>query len=172
MEKKLGPVKPNNTKAPRFGRAAFTYHIVRESLWEQWAKDTGNKLSFKEFKETWDLIAAEICSQIIRTAQGVRLPFFNGDISLKYVQMREKPVNGLASAAAGKTVRYLDWHTDKRPGKIVWAIKHAMARNRWVQLYGFSPCRKLRNLAAHEGFIANPGLYQVSRATDFNKKQL
>lgn len=172
MEKKPTTVKPNNKKAPRFGKAEFIYHVVRESLWERWKKDTNNELSFKEFKDIWDLIADEIRKQVIATAQGVRLPFFNGDISLKYVEMRERPMDGNASAEAGRPVHHLDWHTNQRHGKLCWIIKHAMLRNRWVQLYGFSPCRQLNHTACHEGFNVNPGLYQMSRATEFNKKQM
>lgn len=165
-------VKPNNPKAPRFGKRGFTYQVVRRELWEKWKEDTGNQLSFKEFKEVWLLIAGEIRDRVIDNSQGVRLPFSNGDISLKYVEMREKPIDGSSSQAAGKIVRHLDWHSNKRPGKICWVIKHAMARNRWVQLYGFNACRKLETLAATEGFRANPGLYQASKATEFNKKQI
>lgn len=171
MEKKPATVKQINPKAPRFGKADFTYQVVRRELWEQWKADTGNDLPYNEFMSIWESIATEIRKQTIENVQGVRLPFFNGDLSLKFVKTREKHIDGLTSAREGIVVRHLDWHSDKRPGKVCWVIKHAMVRNRWVQLYGFDPCRKLETMAT-EAFFENPGMYQVARATDFNKKQL
>lgn len=170
MEKKPKPVKPNNVKAPRFGKSEFTYQVVRRELWEQWKKDTHNTLSFNEFKKIWVFIAEEICRQVVQNAQGVKLPFFNGEISLKYVEMKKAPLSVKASQAAGKPVPYLDWHTDRRPGKICWIIREAVRRNRWVSLYGFAPCRALAKAAKDDGFMVNPGLFQLARATEHNKK--
>lgn len=172
MEKKPTTLKPVNVKAPRFGKAAYTYQIVRRTLWEEWAKKTSNTMTFKEFVIIWDLIAEEICLQVIANSQGVRLPFFNGDMSLKYIEMLNKPINGPASGEVGKVITHLDWHSDRRPGKICWTVHHAAKRNRWVQLYGFKPCRKLERAASKEGFTNNPGLYQVNRTTEYNASRL
>lgn len=167
MEKKLTPVKKINLNAPRFGKGQYIYQVVCRKLFLCWRRESGyREMTLRQFKNIWELIAAEVRLQVVENTHGVRLPFFNGDISTNYVDMLRRHINTKASQEQGYIIHHLDWHSNKRPGKICWSVRHAMRQNRWVRLYGFDACRELTK-AASEGFKNHPEIFRMARTTHY-----
>lgn len=165
-ENKRIPVKKNDLNGPRFTKTEFVYHIVNENLYKRWSEETGSKLTFKEFRDVWDKIAEIIRSQTVTNTHGVRLPFFNGDLVSNYIQVLNRHINTKASQELGYKVYQLDWHSGKKPGKVVWAIRHARRQNKWVNLYAFQPCRLFQKEAS-EGFFKHPEIYRYARTNNY-----
>lgn len=170
-EKKRIPVKPNDLKAPRFSKAEFIHEVVNRKLYETWKKDTGNTHSFKEFQSIWRAIAGVVREQVVNNPHGVRLPFFNGDILANYYQHLNRHTNRPASQQVGYLIPELDWHSNQKQGKVVWSIRHARKQHRWLILFAFEPCRKLKRAVA-TGFKTHPEIYKYSRATNYTAYKL
>lgn len=165
-ENKRISVKKNDLKAPRFRKTDYVYPVVNKDLHHRWVKETGNNLSFKEFRAIWDKIAEIIRNQAVINTHGVRLPFFNGDVVNNYIQVLNRHINTKASQELGYKIYQLDWHSGKKPGKIVWAVRHARKQNRWVNLYAFQPCRMFQKEAS-EGFFKHPEIYRYARTNNY-----
>ena len=161
-EKKPRPVKKPNRFAPRFRKEEFTHQVVNEDLYKRWKKETGNKMTFREFRDIWDKIADTIQEQVVNNPHGVRLPFYNGDLVSNYVTMLKRHMNKWASENAGYEIPELDWHSNRRPGKIIWSINHARKQHRWLILFAFAPCAKFRRKVS-DGFKTHPEIYKLAR---------
>lgn len=156
--KKPVEVKKVDVKAPRFGKKGFIYHVVNRKLYDQWAKENKDALSWNEFKEVWTYIAEEIIHEVTTNPLGVRLPFYNGDLSTNYVEMLNRHRN--------QGVKCLDWHSNKRQGKVVWAVRNAAKKHRWISFFAFQPCRELKTAAA-AAFMNNPDIFRFTRTNEY-----
>lgn len=165
-EKKPRPVKKPDVKAPRFRKTEFIHNVVSEDLYTRWKKENHSSLTFKEFVGVWERIAETLRGKIVSNPYGIRLPFFNGDIGTNYVTSLKKHINSKASREVGYFIPELDWHTNRRPGKICYSINHARRQHRWLILFAFEPCAKLRD-AASSGFKNNPEIYRLARNTAY-----
>lgn len=165
-EKKPRTVKKPDLNAPRFAKHQFIYNVVNKDLHEQWQKETGYTLSFKQFEDVWAKITEVIRTQVVENTHGVRLPFFNGDLVTNYVNMLNSVEKRGLSTQLGYSVKPLNWHSGGKPGKVCWSINHARRQHRRLILFAFNPCRIFSNLAG-EGFLKHPEVYRYARTTSY-----
>lgn len=164
--KKRIPVRINDLKAKRFSRREFIVEVVSKDLHKKWQKQTGSELEYKTFCIIWKEIANTIQDQVVNNPSGVRLPFFNGDITTNYYQYINRHHNSKASQELGYQVPELDWHSDGRQGKVIWSINHARKQHRWLILFAFQPSRALK-IAASRGMKTQPEIYRYARTTSY-----
>lgn len=159
----------NDRKAPRFGKAEFTYHVVSKKLYSEWKKENPKyeHYTYKEFKGIWDKITQEIHNQVVTNEDGVRLPFYNGDLKLKLVITNLVMRDQHNSLELQKEVKHLNWNTNKKPAKICWTIKFAQMRNKWIKLYGSAIDRKFSK-KAYYALQDHPEIFSTARVTAAN----
>lgn len=170
-DKKHIPVKKVDLKAPRFGKAGFTCQAISRELHKEWMRESGYDISYEEFFRIWLLIAKEIILQVTTTTHGVKLPFYNGSLSLNYVEMLRAVVSAQKSQAMGYQVPCLDWHSDGRLGKVVMRVGDVYHHNRWVKYWAFSPCRPLARMAK-DAFTNHPDIFRFNRTTHYTATKL
>lgn len=157
------PIELN--KLPRFGKAQYTHVLVNKKLYKKWkGQNPEYETSWEEFQIIWDKIAQEIRYQVLNNPDGVRLPFFTGDMACKYVQIKGKPIDEKSSRELGKEVNFLNWHSDKRVARLCWSIDHARKRNKWNKIFAFKASQPFQN-EANISIKDHPGEFKVARTT-------
>lgn len=159
----------NDRKAPRFGKKEFVHHVISKEFFKNWLKENPkySHFTYRVFLNHWDMITQEIHNEILMNPQGVRLPYYNGDMLLSYIHTNKEIINPGVSDKIGKDIKFLNWNTDKKPGKVCWIIDHARKRNKWLKLFGGHIDRKLR-IKAFNAFQTHPEIFKTARITHAN----
>lgn len=153
----------------RYRPIKYTKKVISKELYKKW-KETYpeySKYSYKEFCKYWSLIANEYKNLICSNTHGIRLPFYMGDISLKYVTSTDINKNYKASNETNDSVGHLNFITSGKNGKIVWSIDYARKFNCELPLVGFQSCRDLTKRAAFS-FRENPELFRITKISKGN----
>ena len=124
-------------KDVRFRPTNYTKKVISKELYEKWIKQYPeySNYSFKDFKKFWETIASQYKKVITSNPHGVRLSFYMGDISLKYVFFTEVNRNYKLSNQINEPVGHLNFITSGKPGKIVWSVDYARKFNAELPLF-------------------------------------
>lgn len=153
----------------RFRPTKYTKKVISEELYERWkiAYPEYSRYSFEDFYRFWKMLASEYKQDIVTNTHGIRLPFYMGDISLKYVLSTETNRNYGKSREVGEAVGHLNLITSGKNGKIVWSVDYARKFNCELPLVGFQSCRDLTTKAAIS-FKENPELFRITKTSKGN----
>lgn len=153
----------------RFRPTKYTKKVISEELYEKWktAYPEYSRYSFEDFYRFWKMLANEYKQDIVTNTHGIRLPFYMGDISLKYVLSTETNRNYGKSKDVGEPVGHLNLITSGKNGKIVWSVDYARKFNCELPLIGFQSCRDLTMKAAIS-FKENPELFRITKTSKGN----
>lgn len=156
-------------KDVRFRTEDFTKQVISIKLYEKWIKEYPeySKYSFEQFKKMWHNLAETYKEVTCTSISGVRLPFYMGDLSLKYVTTNSSNINHNKSNIAKEPVGHLNFVTNGKTGKTVWSVDYARKFNCELPMLAFKSCRDL-TLRARESFKETPGLFRIARATKKN----
>lgn len=167
-------------KAPDLHKKRFRYnkyftHVVSEEVYKKWREENPHlkdKInSFQSFSKYWTKIAKAIVSEVCINPNGVKLPYYCGELSIKYANIDLKPVNKRASIIMQKSIPHLNWNTSERLGKLVFNIKRASKFNAMIAYYGFKGTRVF-NVAVNKAMIENPENFKVYSVSSTNTKEL
>lgn len=153
----------------RYRPTKYTKKVISEELYNKWIQKYPeySKYSFRQFCNFWKMIADQYKEIIATNTHGIRLPFYMGDMSLKYVTSTEVNRNWKNSNQIGEKVGHLNLITSGKNGKIIWSVDYARKFNSELPLMGFQSCRDLTNRAAIS-FRENPELFRISRMSRGN----
>lgn len=158
-----------NPKAPRMKKAKYIHKVISEDLYNKWLannpeyKDT----TFKEWKAIWKVIMEVMWEHIHTDTDGIRLPFYNGDICIKYVNHYRLPPERSYLTEEDVDVAALNWSTGGKLGKIVWSIDGARKYNKYLNLFGFKAASK-QSSRAHKSFNENPEIFKDKALSGIN----
>jgi len=157
----------------RFSRAKYKNKVITRELWEQW------KINYPEYKESSYAkyveyarkILLEYRNEVTINSDGVRLPFYMGDVTMKFVPVKKQPLNPQVSKQILKEVPYLNFGTNGRVGKVVYSAEHCRLFNRYAPLLGFEPSKEFAKLS-REQFKENPELFKDNQFSKSNRTNL
>jgi len=161
--------RKTDPKVPRFHKYRFVHKVINNTLYEQWKMENPEfeEVSYQTFEDIWKLIAEKIRAEVTAGPDGVRLPFYSGDIYIRLVDMLKRTTDVKRSAEKGDRVAHLNWNTNRLPGKVCWSTRHSRLRNRWTRLYGFSPAVVFRKEASR-ALREHPEVFKLNRDTPFH----
>lgn len=157
---------PNDRKAKRFGKGEFIVKLITYDLYKKWGilnPVYKKKNKYKDYKKIVELIIGEISAEIVNNNLGVRLPFYNGNICVKYIDiMKKKIINDNLSNQVEKDVPHLNWNSSDKVAKIIWSISKDQRYNKMLNYFGFEPTREIRHLT-YEKLIESPEIFKTNR---------
>jgi hypothetical protein len=164
-------VKPRKPKAPRVGKKEFSYNIVNKELYEKWKLDNPKykDFTYRQFEEAWVKVAKNLWEVVCTNTDGIRLPYYTGDLEIKYVNSYTPATE--KAAIDGVEVAELNWNTNGKLGKIVWSVDHARKFNKCVRLFCFRPFRLFSN-RANKALEENPEIFKSNRVGGSNLKNI
>jgi len=153
----------------RYRPTKYTKKVITKELYNKWKKTYPeySHYSFLEFKKFWKMLANEYKEEVVSNSHGVRLSFYMGDMSLKYVVSTETNKNYKSSNEVGEPVGHLNLITSGKNGKIVWSIDYARKFNNQLPIVAFQSCRDFTHKAA-EAFRENPELFRITKVSKGN----
>lgn len=156
-------------KDVRYRPTKYTKKVISKELYEKWkiAYPEYSQYSFREFCSLWKMVAERYKEVVCESSHGVRLPFYMGDISLKYVTSTEVNKNYKNSDEIKDSVGHLNFITSGKNGKVVWSVDYARKFNCELPLIGFQGCRDLTSKAA-SSFKENPELFRITKVSKGN----
>lgn len=161
--------RKTNPKVPRFHKHRFIHKVVSKELYEQWLGENPEyqEVSYQAFEDVWKLIAEKIRAEVTAGPDGVRLPFYSGDLYVRLVDMLTRTVDIKRSGQKGDWVAHPNWNTNRFPGKICWSTRHSRLRNKWTKLYGFAP-HYLFKRETNKALQETPEVFKINADTAFN----
>lgn len=156
-------------KDVRYRPTKYTKKVISKELYKKWLQKYPeySKCSYRDFCNYWKMIVEEYKDSICNTTHGVRLPFYMGDTTLKYVQSTNINRNYKHSNEIKQPVGHLNFITSGKNGKIVWSVDYARKFNRELPLIGFQGCRDLTTKATNS-FRETPELFRITKVSKGN----
>ena len=159
--------KPDNNK-PRFRQNKFFTQAVCEETYIKWKEsnpDLSSKInSYNSFLKYWKYIANGVVEEVCNSSFGVKLPYYCGELTIKYIGADLKPFNIKKSQELDKKVEHLNWNSSEKLGKIVWNTERASRFNAMIKYYGFKGVRKF-NVEVNSALNDHPEMFKTVGAT-------
>lgn len=155
----------------RFRKTKYIRNAIDENVFKTWEKafpEYKDKLTYPEFRKHCNGILGQYIDEIAVNPNGVRLPYYMGDMKLSFIPKIGKVINLKASAQLDKDIPYVNLATNGRIGKIVWSCDNARKFNKYLPIIAFSPSKKLTDVAKTQ-FRNNPELFQDNTRTIRNR---
>lgn len=161
--------KVMDRKAPRMSKAEFTYDVLTKELYEKWKKENPKfkHFSFSQFEKEWLNIAQLIWKECSENTDGVRLPFFTGEIAVKYVTSYKQPIDNNDNVP--NEIAHLNWNSNGRLAKIVWTIQYSRKFNKYCRLFCFQAYREFQQRVS-KALNETPEIFKHNRFGDSNKR--
>lgn len=153
----------------RYRPTKYTKKVITKDLYSKWIKEYPEYsiYSYKDFYNFWILLSKEYIDTIVTNTHGVRLSFYMGDLSLKYVTSSNLNRNYKKSIEAKTPTGHLNFITSGKNGKIVWSVDYARKFNSELPLIAFKSCRNF-TIKAASAFKNTPELYRITKASKGN----
>lgn len=159
--------KPDNHK-PRFRQNKFFTQAVSEDTYNIWKNNNpelSSKInSYNSFLKYWKYISNAIITEVCNNPLGVKLPYYCGELSVKYIGADMKPYDIKKSQLLEKKVEHLNWNSAEKLGKIVWNTERASRFSAMIKYYGFKGVRKF-NVEVNNAFNDHPEIFKTVGAT-------
>ena len=131
-------------KKPRFRTNSLRTLVVTEQLYKEWKQENPELKkyinSFGSFKKYWKSVATEIQHEVSSNPLGVKLPFFCGELSVKYTEIEALDRNRTTDIS--NKIPLLNWHSFSKVGKLIWDIEKAAKFNTFIKFYGLKGVRE------------------------------
>lgn len=141
-------------KAPRFRMSKYRHNVVNEEMFDRFLKETGKKVSYKQFKEIVRTISETIIDNVLIERNGVALPEQMGKNWLGlFKHIRKDPDREDVIQSY-----YPCLETGGLLGKIVWDFRGLKYKVKNREMYMFLPHRNFKTKAS-KSFISNSERY-------------
>lgn len=135
----------NNLKAPRFNNRKYRKNIITKELFKDWKVKTNNNITFKQFKEYWNLIAFKHIEKIIEERDGIKLGTGLGDIYIGFVKSKKKSgIDYKTSSEYNKCIKHENWDSSGKLGKIIYGTNNRKYIYKLHKFWSFEACRNLK----------------------------
>lgn len=165
--------KPDINK-PRFRQNKFFTQVVCEDTYNLWKKDNPELAikinSYNSFVKYWRYIADGIIKEVCNNTFGVKLPYYCGELSLKYIGADLKPTNIKKSLEIESKVEHLNWNSSEKVGKMVWNTERASRFNAMIKYYGFKGVRRF-NVEVNKALNNHPEIFKTVGATNGHNRR-
>lgn len=135
----------NDKSAKRFGKKKFNSKLFtedfRESFIEKYPEYSHKTLN--TIIKDWKIISGGIMDIILNEPDGVKLGKNMGEFKLGLLRVHNV-IDTQASAEVGKPVKFMNFHTNRKPGKLVWKTEFARKTNFYLKYLGFETTREIR----------------------------
>lgn len=147
----------------RFKRKKYRGYFINQDLYKKWLTKYPEykKYTFTQFRQYWKLLANKYIDIAVTNPNGVRLPFYMGDICIKYTPQLDKNISVHKTAQQGVEVRHMNFATNGRAGKIIWSIEHARKFNKYLPIMGFEGSRGFK-VKSTKQLTENPEIFKNS----------
>jgi hypothetical protein len=152
----------NDRKAPRFNQRKFRKNIVSEDLWKRWKLETGYNVSFSDFKNIWNNIAISFIQNVLEERDGVKLGAGMGEIYIGFIpSLKSKIVDPKTSEEYKKEIKYENWDTSGKVGKIIYATRGRKYIYKTAGWWAFKASRIFKQ-ATSKSLRTHPNRYKNS----------
>jgi len=149
----------NDRKAKRFGKSKYTEQLLTKSFFDKFRKAYPEyKKKDAEILKDWESISYAMASLIIEEPDGIQLGNNMGEMKLGLLRVHNV-IDIKASAEAGKPIKYLNFHTNNKPAKMIWKTEFARRVHFFLSYLGFRAVRKI-NKMCNEGIKQNGNQYK------------
>jgi hypothetical protein len=147
-------------------KGKYATQVVTRELWKEFTKafPEYKDMSWKDFSDYWNDIAATIREETIFNPLGVKLGHYTGELKYQYLPHRYKAKDRNTSLELGVTTNFVNLVTRGKVGKIKWERRWAVRFNKMLQFYAFEPNRDM-NDKAKVHTEANPETLRTARNT-------
>lgn len=155
----------------RFSKKKYKTKIITVELYEKWKKnypELSLSISYSNWKKYLKSILNEYTNEILVNPHGVRLPFYMGDLDLKYIPKKETPID-FANSKPGSNIIHMNFTTNGRVGKVVWSGNHAKRFNEFLPVLAFQATKNCTDKAKQQ-FKDNPELFKDAARSKNNRK--
>ena len=136
---------------------------LNKEMYAKWRKsnpELAKKVnSFESFVRYWRHISNGMIKEVCTNPFGIKLPYYCGELSIKYANKDLKPINKRASINNNFMVPHLNWNTNERLGKLVWNTSRASQFNAMIKYYGFKGTREF-NVEVNKALVETPELFR------------
>jgi len=134
----------NHLKPNRFGRGGFTTQLISREFHEKFnQKHPQYKKDYKEFVNDWVSIVDGMSNIVMDEADGVALGNNMGEFRLGLLRVHNI-IDKKTSGEVGKPVKFLNYHTNKKPGKFIWKTEYARIVHFFLRYLGFKASRAIQ----------------------------
>lgn len=161
--------KVPNPRAPRMSTKNYSVQLVNRELYEDWKKESGYEIPWTDFLNVWHTICREIWETVATNQYGIRLPYYLGDLLVRYVKKYRPPIDNGDSIEAQKPIECLNWHSNGKVAKVIWTIHYARRFNKSCRIMSFQPFY-LMSRRVSEAVMDNPEAIRDNRVSRANQK--
>lgn len=129
----------------RFGKKKYNSYVVNKDLYKNWIKEypEHSHINYGMFSLYCDKLLKEFAKQVLNPLNNVTLPFYCGELSIKFVNPKNK--NKLHIYRTDKIeVPYLNFSTNGKIGKVIFSPRSHSRYNGRLAMVGFEPYTNLR----------------------------
>lgn len=161
----MKPTYSNDRTAPRMRKAKFSKMVITRELYDRFCKEYPEyKLTWAQFYQYWQDIAAKIRYHTVYNPLGLKLGSYTGELKFQYLPHKFKANDRSTSALLGEKVDFINLAMKGKVGKVKWERRWAVKRNKILQFYAFDGTRELIKVAKHY-IVANPDKLRIARNT-------
>jgi len=156
-----------NVKKPRFGKKKYISHLLNETFLKSIISknEIFKDKNEKEVLNDWLLISKSLYEIVMNEPDGLRLGENMGELKLGLLRIHNV-IDRVQSNLLGKTVKYSNFSTNKKPGKVIWKRAFNSEKDNYLKYLGFTPIRWAKKQAS-DNMLKNGNIYKD--VTDKNK---
>ncbi len=162
----MKPAYSNDRKGPRMKKGEFSKMVITRELYSKFKKANPKYkgMSWAEFYNTWQEIAAKIRQETIYNPLGVKLGYHCGELKLQYLPYKFHAEDHYTSEQIGEKTTYLNLTNKGKVATIKWERRQAVKTNKILQFYAFDATRDM-NKMADKYIQEHPDRLRVARVT-------
>lgn len=146
----------------RFNYRKYSKYVVNKNLYNKWIKcyPEYSHYTYSMFLELVKQLIYKYRTTVIENTDGVRLPFYLGDMSVKYTNIKALDIN--KSIEYEKPIVYKNITTFRKNAKLVYKIDRCVNYNVYLRYIGFKPTRSFAKDVSDK-ILKKPTMYKNIR---------
>ena len=143
--------KVNDKNAPRFGKGKYIETLFTKSFLENFKEQYPEykKKEFKEFIKDWERLVDAMIDIVLEEPDGIQMGNNMGEMKLGLLRVHNV-IDKKASQKAGTPVKYLNFHTNRKPAKLVWKTEYARIVHFFLRYLGFKGTKAINKKCMHQ----------------------
>lgn len=135
----------NHIKPHRFGKGEFTTQLLTRDF------ATNFKLKHPQYRSKkdheiladWQKIAFAITDIVLNEPDGIKIGNNMGEFKLGLLRVHNI-IDRYQSSLEGKPIKFMNYETNRKPGKFVWKTEYARIVHFFLRYLAFKPCRAVQ----------------------------
>jgi hypothetical protein len=148
----------NKLKPNRFGKAQFTDILINNDFIKEF-KTLYPEYEKIDIRKEWSNLCEILTKILCNESTGFNFSLEIGDFLLGLIQKKNIIVDIVNSSIENKAIKYLNFSTNRRPGKIIWKQPYTNDINNYLKYLGFQRCRTMKSEAVN-AFKKNGNIYK------------